>query len=333
VAAAVRSAREGAADVLYSVARLLARGQNRDVSRAYAQLATYLDPSRTEAKLLVAQIFDADSQYDLAIAAYEAIPPDSPEALAALIGQAEALQEAGEEDAAVAAMQAAADQFPESLEAHVSLGDMLRRSQRFEDAAAAYDVVVDLRREIAPHHWPLLYRRGLALERSGEWVRAEADFRRALTLEPEQPSVLNYLGYSLVEMGRKLAEAERMIRTAVEQRPEDGYIVDSLGWVYYRFGEFDEAVRHLERAVELRPVDPVINDHFGDALWMVGRRIEARFQWRRALSFDPEEKEADRIRRKLEAGLDKVLADEAEKGMPGITGRQSENDADAKDGG
>ena len=111
-----------------------------------------------------------------------------------------------------------------------------------------------------------------------------------------------------------------MIEKAVEQRPEDGYIVDSLGWVLYRFGEFDRALKHLERAVELRPVDPVINDHFGDALWMVGRKIEARFQWKRALSFEPEEKDAVRMRRKLDVGLNIVLDEEREKGLPGSSG-------------
>lgn len=160
-------------------------------------------------------------------------------------------------------------------------------------------------------NWVLFYQRGICYERSGEWAKAEADFFLALDMEPDQPLVLNYLGYSWLEMGLNYQEALDMIRRAVAARPSDGYIVDSLGWGYYRIGDFENAVKELERAVELRPVDAVINDHFGDALWRVGRKREAEFQWRRALSFDPEEKDAKRILRKLEVGLDVVLAEEA----------------------
>ena len=194
----------------------------------------------------------------------------------------------------------------------------MRRDEQYAEAAVAYDGALALIPDPESHHWPLFYQRGISYERSKQWDKAEADFRKALDLQPDQPLVLNYLGYSWVEMRKNLAEAQAMIEKAVEQRPEDGYIVDSLGWVLYRLGDFPGAVKHLERAVELRPVDPVINDHFGDALWQVGRRIEARFQWKRALSFEPEDKDAIRIRKKLAQGLDKVMAEEAAAGEPGI---------------
>ena len=142
------------------------------------------------------------------------------------------------------------------------------------------------------------------------WPKADRDFREALRLNPDQPLVLNYLGYSLVEKKIQLDEALIMIEKAVELRPESGFIVDSLGWVLFRMGRYDEAVPHLERAAQLEPIDPIINDHLGDGYWSVGRKREAHFQWRRALSFDPEEAEADRIRRKLEVGLDQVLQEE-----------------------
>lgn len=154
---------------------------------------------------------------------------------------------------------------------------------------------------------------------SDQWDGAEADFRRALELNPDQPLVLNYLGYSLVELRRNFEEAQAMIEKAVEQRPEDGYITDSLGWVLYRIGKYEEAVPHLERAVELVPIDPIINDHLGDVFWKVGRKLEAEFQWRRALSFDPDPEEAERIRRKLDVGLDIVLEEEAADASVGAT--------------
>jgi Flp pilus assembly protein TadD len=151
--------------------------------------------------------------------------------------------------------------------------------------------------------WSLLYFRGISYERAGAWEKAESDFRKALEFEPEQPQVLNYLGYSLIDKGKNLSEALEMVKKAVELRPNDGYIVDSLGWAYYRLGDYEEAVKQLERAVELRPEDPVINDHFGDALWRVGRRLEAKFQWQHAKDNKPEPKDLVTIERKISEGL------------------------------
>ena len=331
----VSGAPGGAAEALFGVAGLLARGRNRLIALAYARISTYLDPDLDQAQLLIAQILDEDRQYALAIEAYDAIPKDSPQAMSAMIGRAEVLQADEQLDEAIAAMDEVIATFPKALEAYTAKGDMLRRERMFEEASEAYDRAVKLLPLIEPHHWALFYQRGITYERSKQWDKAEADFRKALELEPDQPDVLNYLGYSLVELGRNLDEAEEMIEKAVEQRPDDGYIVDSLGWVLYRFADFDRAVEQLERAVELRPTDPVINDHFGDALWMVGRRTEARFQWKRALSFEPTEEEAVRIRRKLAEGLDRVLVEEKAEGLPGIIGRSTPADdgGNANDGG
>ena len=330
----VRTGIEGAAESLFGVSGYLSRGASREIGLAYAQLAVYLDPGLVEARLLIAGLLHQDQQYDLAIAAFEAIPASAPEALDAEIGRAEAMKEAGRIDEAITALRGTVAAHPRSIEAHTSLGDMLRRNEQFAEAGAAFDGALALVPDPEQRHWPLFYQRGIVFERSEQWPRAETDFLKALELEPDQPLVLNYLGYSWVEMGENLAEAQAMIEKAVEQRPKDGYIVDSLGWVLYRLGDFEGAVEHLETAVELKPVDPVINDHFGDALWMVGRRIEARFQWKRALSFEPEEDDAERIRRKLAAGLDTVLEEEAAAGNPAII--QSDGTAtgaNANDGG
>ena len=128
----------------------------------------------------------------------------------------------------------------------------------------------------------MFYFRGICYERSKQWPQAEADLKKALQLYPDQPLVLNYLGYSWIDQGVNLDEGMNMIRRAVEQRPDDGYIVNSLGWANFRIGNYDEAVKELERAVELKPDDPTINDHLGDAYWRVGRVLEARFQWSHA---------------------------------------------------
>ena len=203
---------------------------------------------------------------------------------------------------ALTRLAALANDQPDQAEALINMGDILRRHERFDEAVQAYDRAVARIPKLEKRHWRLLYSRGIALERSKKWARAEADLLKALEFDPDQPFVLNYLGYSWVEKGMHLERARDMIKTAVKLRPNDGYIVDSLGWVLYQGGEYEAAVRELERAVELRPEDPIINDHLGDALWRVGRQQEARFQWRRALGLDPEPDTVPTIENKLKQG-------------------------------
>jgi Flp pilus assembly protein TadD len=152
-------------------------------------------------------------------------------------------------------------------------------------------------------NWSLFYYRGIGYERTKQWPKAEADFKKALELYPDQPSVLNYLGYSWVDQGVHLDDGMAMIKKAVDQRPDDGYIVDSLGWAHYKLGQYDDAVKQLERAVTLKPSDPTINDHLGDAYWRSGRKLEATFQWKHARDAKPEPDELEKINAKLKDGL------------------------------
>jgi Flp pilus assembly protein TadD len=203
----------------------------------------------------------------------------------------------------VALLEEMALREPERPDPLVTMGDLLRGEDRFAEAEAAYTRALERLPVIEQRHWRLLYARGIAYERTKRWPQAESDLVKALELEPEQPFVLNYLGYSWVDQGLNLDRAKAMLHRAVELRPEDGFIVDSLGWAYYRLGDLDKAVTYLERAVELEPGDPVINDHLGDAYWRVGRQREARFQWRRALTFEPEADLVPTIQAKLANGL------------------------------
>jgi len=188
---------------------------------------------------------------------------------------------------------------------------MLRNNDRFDEAEIAYTAAIDLRGDSSPEDWVLYFYRGISHEQSKDWDAAEADFRKSLELNPTQPQVLNYLGYGLIDRGEKLDEALGMIEKAVAGDPQQGYIIDSLAWAFFKLGRYEEALEPMERASLLEPVDPVVTDHLGDVYWMVGRKLEAQFQWRRALSFEPTEKDAARIQRKLEVGLDVVMADEA----------------------
>ncbi len=306
----VNYAHHGAAEVFLTLARVLEREQDLRYALIYARLAEYLRPDRAEAILLTAEILQEQKQYELAAKSYAKVKQDNPMFFNAELGRADALVDAKKLDAAIEVLRGLIRSHGHVPRVHMSLGDVLRGQENYADATEAYNAAVSMIPSPAPGNWFLFYARGITHEREGNWDLAEADFRNALKLNPDQPLVLNYLGYSLVEFGMKLPEAQAMIERAVKSRPNDGYITDSLGWVLYRLGKFEEAVGPMERAVQLVSSDPIINDHLGDVYWMVGRKREAEFQWSRALSFKPEEKEADRIRSKLDLGLDAVLENE-----------------------
>ena len=311
----VTSVRDGMAEVFYIIGAALAGEASGDYALIYARLAGYLRPDHIDALLLSAEILGDLGQYALAVETYKKVPLSSPEHAAAELGRAEALRRAAKPDAAIEVLERLAKDYPNLPRVHSALGDLQRQQENYQAAIKAYDQALDYTESDSRGRWFLLYARGISHERMGNWKQSEADFRAALELSPDQPQVLNYLGYSLVEKQTNLDEALDMIQRAVAARPDSGYIVDSLGWVLYRLGRYDEAVAHMEKAVELMAVDPVVNDHLGDVYWAVGRFREAEFQWRRALSFvDPEDENAEadpeRIRRKIEVGLDKVLAEE-----------------------
>lgn len=276
----------------------------------YAQSARFIAPYDAEMHLTTARLLNELEQYDAAANTFAQVSTDHGAYPNAEMGRADALRRAGRLDQAIEVLSQLARSFPDQPMAYASLGDVYRQKRDFENAQVAYDTALQSFSEDASVRWWLLYSRGIASERLDQWQAAENDFRAALALNPEDPSILNYLGYSLVDRGLKYEEALGMIETAAGLRPESGAIIDSLAWVYFKLGRFQDAVTPMERAAELEPNDPVISDHLGDIYWMVGRETEARFQWRRALSFEPEEDEAERIRRKLEIGLVAVNAEE-----------------------
>jgi tetratricopeptide (TPR) repeat protein len=310
----VTTAAEGVAEVSYSIAGAVSGEASDAYTLLFARMALDLRPGHLDALMLSAQLLENLERYELATQVYEEVPRDSPVFHVAEMGRAEALKQSGNSDASIEVLRQLAKSHPDIAAVHVTLGDTYRRLERFAEATVEYDRAVELLDEPQENHWALFFARGIANEREDRWEQAEADFRRALDLRPDQPQVLNYLGYSMVEMQINLEEALEMIERAVAGDPDSGYITDSLGWVLYRMGRYDEALIHMERAVELMPVDPVINDHLGDVFWAVGRKREAEFQWHRALSFIKEgestDADPDRIRRKLEVGLDVVLSDE-----------------------
>ena len=309
------SASDGIAEVFYSLGGALRGEADADYTLLYGRLAYALRPDHIDALLLNAKLLEELGQFGLAIEVYKKVPSADTASHASELGRAAALRSLGKPDAAIEVLRQLAHRFPKMAIVHSTLGDALRSQDRFIKAVSSYDRALELIPEGSRGRWFVLYARAIAHERLDNWEKAEADFRAALELNPEHPQVLNYLGYSMVEKQINLAEALDMIERAVAARPDSGFIVDSLGWILYRLGRYGEAVAHMERAVELMAVDPVVNDHLGDVYWAVGRKREAEFQWNRALSFVDltevdGEADPDRMRRKLEVGLDAVLLEE-----------------------
>ncbi|MEM8839056.1 MAG: tetratricopeptide repeat protein [Pseudomonadota bacterium] len=300
----VTNAMQGAMEVLYGLGTAIGREGGEEISHVYLNLAAHLQPENALPRLALGDLLEQDKRYQKAIDHYAAIPEASIHYTNALISQAFAQNSLENLDQSRAIMDELLEKEPENLIALASYGNILRSHELYAEAGEIYARAISLLSpEEEARNWSLFYSRGITHERIGNWPEAEADFRKALVLRPNHPQVLNYLGYSLIDRDMKYEEALEMIREAVRQRPNDAYIIDSLGWAYYKLERFEKAVEHLERAVELRPHDPILNDHLGDAYWQVGRKLEAVFQWSHARDLDPEEKDLEKIVRKIENGL------------------------------
>jgi tetratricopeptide (TPR) repeat protein len=309
----------GAAEVLYGLGAALGRRGGEDLGLIYLQLALYLAPSHSLTLLSLGDLYEAMKKPELANKIYERVPLNSPLQRNAQIQLALNLDTLDRSDEARASLEKLITANPNDLEAIMALGNVMRGRKQFAECADVYSKGVDTIAKPEKSNWVIYYFRGICLERAKQWAKAEADLKKSLELFPEQPHVLNYLGYSWIDQGINLDQGMGMIRRAVEQRADDGYIVDSLGWAYYRLGNNDEAVKQLERAVELKPEDPTINDHLGDAYWRVGRVLEARFQWSHARDLKPEPDDLAKIEVKLKSGLpdDTSSAADAEHRKPG----------------
>jgi len=300
----VKNTLEGAAEVFMNVGTAINKDGGQQFSRIYLELARVLAGESQTVLLELAELMDQQGLVLRSNDLFGQIPEQSPYYRIARLEIALNLDEQGKLDEARAELDKLIAADPHDLVAHLSYGAVLARHEKFKEAIKIYNPLIARIKEPEQIHWNLYYRQGIAYERTKQWPKAEAAFKKSLELFPNQPNVLNYLGYSWVDMNTNLEEGLRMIRQAVDIRPNDGYMVDSLGWAYYRLGRFEEAVVELERAVELRPGDPTINDHLGDAYWRAGRRLEATFQWQHALALEPEIDQIATIKAKLKDGLE-----------------------------
>jgi tetratricopeptide (TPR) repeat protein len=294
---------QGVAEALYGLGSAIGTDQGVELPAAYLQLARYLDPGANLTLMAVGDLFQGAHLYDKAIAVYSLVPASASLHQSAEIEIGLSLDALDRTDEAVQRLKKIVEHDPANLEAVTALGNLYRSRDRFAEAADTYSKGIATIADPSLGDWRLFYFRGVSLERSDQWPKAEADLQKALVLNPDQPQVLNYLGYSWVDQGSNLDKAVAMIKTAVDLRPNDGYIVDSLGWAQYRMGNYQDAVDELERAIELKPADPVINDHLGDAYWEVGRKRDALFQWMHSRDLGPDKEELPKILAKIENGL------------------------------
>ena len=299
----VTTASQGMSEALFGLGEALAGEGGVGPGAVFLQYSLFLEPRFPFALAALANVYESTKNYARAIEVYEQITPGTPLESAIDIRKAYDLNSLDRVDEAKALLEQVADREPGDLKPLDALGSIMRGQKRWDEAITYYSRAIAIIKKPDAKYWNYYYSRGTCYERVHKWPLAEADLQTALKLSPEEPMVLNYLGYSWVDQNKNLKVGLQLIEKAVKLKPEDGYIVDSLGWAHYRMGNYKEAVRWLERAVELRPDDPVLNDHYGDGLWRVGREREAVFQWNQALSLKPEPEDTEKIQRKLKSGL------------------------------
>jgi tetratricopeptide (TPR) repeat protein len=301
-AALVTHAEDGAAEALYGIAASLNDDNDREVSILYLRLALFLEPRLDLADLVLGDKLEALAKYDDAIAVFRSVDKNSSYARLAAIEIAIDEMRLKQTDQAIADLKALCAAYPDYVDAWTSLGDAYNGTKDYASAEKAYSSAITASGE-GKADWTLYFARAVVEQSADNWDVAETDLQTALKLSPNQPQVLNYLGYTWVDQHRNIGEALAMLEKARALAPQDGYIIDSVGWAYYRLGRYGDAAKTLEDAVLLVPGDPTINDHLGDAYWMEGKKLDARFQWSHALAFGAEDGEKTKIEMKLQVGL------------------------------
>ncbi len=298
----IQTVQAGAGEALFSLAAAMNDDESADVALLYGRLALTSHTDKPVMQMLLGDIYSDMQQFEQSTAMYDQIDKQSPLRGGAEIQIALNLQRLKRSTDAENRLIALLKNDPANTDGWSTLGNIYRNNENYAAAVPAYTKAIESASAAKKPDWQLYYFKGISLERLKQWPDAEADLRKSLSLAPEEPSVLNYLGYSLIDRKEKLSEAISMVKRAVELKPNDGYIVDSLGWAHYQLGDYDEALTHMERAVDLKPGDPIIAEHLGDVYWRVGRKLEARFQWQHAKDNEPEPADLKRIEDKLQNG-------------------------------
>ena len=323
----VASPEQGVSASLYDMANLLFRENADDSARVFAQMSLYLTPKMTDGRLLLAAIDARNERYEEAIASYKMVPTDNPYYVDAQRRAADLMEDNGDTQGAINTLKNLTKN-KDDITSMIKIGDIYRREENYTKAIEVYnDAAKKLGDKIPFEYWNLLYVRGMSYERAGQWDKAEADLKAALVYQPDQPYILNYLGFAWADHGENLDQALALVRKAATEAPNDGYIIDSLGWVYFKMGRYGEALPNLEKAVELLAYDPVVNEHLGDDYWRLGRKREATFQWKRAGNNSSNKELTARLDKKITDGLP-IVTDVKQEEAPAV---DDATDSDAPD--
>ncbi|MBX7147245.1 MAG: tetratricopeptide repeat protein [Alphaproteobacteria bacterium] len=300
----ITNAQEGLAETLFYLAALLSvTNNNQEASVIMAELSLFIKPQVAHTQFLLGELFRSQELYNEALKYYRSVGSNSIFSTVSQISTAQILDKMGKTDEAIALLEKFLNTNPGEIDVAMVLGEILSNQKLYQQAINAYNKAISQINTPLIGHWNIFYARGIAYERNKQWDKAEEDLQKALVLNPEEPLILNYLGYSWVDRGENLDKALAMLKKAVELDPNNGYIIDSLGWAFFRLKNWEEATKYLEKATELSPSDPTINDHLGDAYWKASRLNEAKFQWQRALLFKPENDQIVLIQKKLQEGI------------------------------
>jgi tetratricopeptide (TPR) repeat protein len=292
----------GISEAFYDMAELLLDADHPDIALFYAQTAAYLAPAAPDIHFLLGEIEQAQGRYGSAAADFMAGPNRSSFAFLARLDAVSDFELAGNRAMAARVAQDLIKSYPAMAEPRIALGDLMRREQRYADAAAAYTAALTRMRADDSRRAAVLFTRGVSHDEVKQEDAAETDLTQAAALAPDQPLILNYLGYRWANEGRNLEQAEALLQHAYKLAPNDAAIADSLGWAMYRMGKYEDAIVKLEEAVQGKPGDSVLNGHLGDAYWQAGRKTEARFQWHHAL-INASGEDATTLKDKLRQGL------------------------------
>lgn len=329
---------EGVGEVLLNLGSAINREGAETFATIYLEMARVATPDEPQILFELGDIAERLNLTEKAIELYASVPENSALHRPAALQQGLALSALERNEEAVTTLRALVKENPLDYAGYMALSGVLSTEKKFDEAIEVYQQALSNLDGDDPRFWGLHYRLGIAYERTKQWPKAEESFLKALDLSPNQADVLNYLGYSWIDMNINLDEGLEMIKKAVEMRPRDGYITDSLGWAYYRLGDFDKAVESLERATDLRARDATINDHLGDAYWRVGRKLEAVYQWSQVLGMEGEDTDKSRVIEKIKAAnegdaskfiaesIDDGLAKDAEASTDGKVGSSSSAD-------
>ncbi len=302
----VESVTDGFAQSLADIGLLLTEEGLQDDGIIMLQLSRYLRPDTPLVTMALAEALERSGDYQQAIALYSDVQASSMLRTLATLYQARTYQAADDTAKARELLdELHANGKPASYYLYVMMADIERVEKRYRKAASYHTQAIDMLGTLTAKDWPILYHRAIMYDLDKQWKKAEKDLKAALELAPQEPQLLNHLGYSWLVRGEHLDEALAMLEEALQANPDDAQIIDSYGWALFKTGKYDKSLGILEKALSIIPADPTVNEHYADALWKNGRKLEATYHWERALLFEPTEDGAkEAIMHKLRYGMD-----------------------------